>query len=254
MKITVTFRHMEPTKALKEYAEEKIQRVQKYYSKPVVANVVLSVEKINHLAQVTLAGKGLSLKVAEQTDDMYTSIDKVIDKVERSLKRQNEKVKEHKSHVSLKEVGLIFTEETDSTITFKEKGAPCVVKKEKYEEDEITMDEAIQKLNKVGGDFFIFTDIESGFVSVVHNIDGKTVGLITPNNLEQESQRVSGENNSYSVLNSKDYFLGESTLEESLDALKSKKGRFVVYTDNLSSDVKVLYVKRDGVYGLIEER
>ncbi|RME01421.1 MAG: ribosome-associated translation inhibitor RaiA, partial [Deltaproteobacteria bacterium] len=54
MNISVTFRHMEPSEALKAYAEEKLGKLKKYVIPPVEVNVVLSVEKFRHIAEVTL--------------------------------------------------------------------------------------------------------------------------------------------------------------------------------------------------------
>jgi putative sigma-54 modulation protein len=103
MKITVTFRHMDTTEALKQYAIDKIEKVERYFDKPISVHVVLSVEKINHIADVTIATKGATIKVTESTNDMYASIDMVIDKIERKLKRHKDKVKDHK-HKSVSEI------------------------------------------------------------------------------------------------------------------------------------------------------
>ena len=60
MQITTTFRHLEPSDALKSYAEEKLERVKKYIDEPVVAQVFMTVEKIRHCAEVTITAKGFS--------------------------------------------------------------------------------------------------------------------------------------------------------------------------------------------------
>ena len=75
MQITTTFRHMEPSEALKSYAEEKLERVKKYIDEPVVVQVFLTVEKIRHSAEVTITAKGITIKAAEETNDMYASVD-----------------------------------------------------------------------------------------------------------------------------------------------------------------------------------
>ena len=103
MKITVTFRHMDTTEALKQYAMEKIEKVQRYFDKPILAHVVMSVEKINHIADVTITTKGATINVTEATNDMYASIDMVVDKIERKLKKHKDKVKDHK-HKPISEI------------------------------------------------------------------------------------------------------------------------------------------------------
>jgi putative sigma-54 modulation protein len=85
MNISMTFRHMEPTAAMKELVEEKVAKVKKYIQGPVEATVVLSVERYLHACDVTITAKGRTYKGREETDDMYTSIDKVMDKIERQI-------------------------------------------------------------------------------------------------------------------------------------------------------------------------
>jgi ribosome hibernation promoting factor len=88
MQIAVTFRHMESSDAVRSYVEEKLARVKKYIEEPIDAQVVLSVQKkIHHRAEVTMVAKGLTMKSAENKDDMYAAIDLMVDKIERQLKR-----------------------------------------------------------------------------------------------------------------------------------------------------------------------
>ncbi len=94
VKVSVTFRHTDPTEALKQYAEDKIHRIGKYFSKPLDVHVVLSVDsKERQLAEVELHAPGTTIHGKEETVDLYSAIDLVMDKVERQVKKQKEKVK-----------------------------------------------------------------------------------------------------------------------------------------------------------------
>lgn len=93
MQVSVTFRGMESTEALKAYAEEKLEHVKKVVLKPTQAHVILSVEKFRHRAEVTLVANGETLVADDQSDDMYKSIDKVMDKLTRQARRSKEKIK-----------------------------------------------------------------------------------------------------------------------------------------------------------------
>ena len=75
MQLSVTFRHMEPSDALKDYVREKIARVEKHLDSVMDVQVVLSVEKFRHKADITITSDNLKLIVQEQTGDMYSSID-----------------------------------------------------------------------------------------------------------------------------------------------------------------------------------
>jgi putative sigma-54 modulation protein len=93
--VSVTFRHTEPTDALKHYAEEKVHRIGKYFSRPLEAHVVLSIDsKELQVAEVELHPHGGTLiHGKEQTEDLYSAIDLVMDKIERQVKKQKGKNK-----------------------------------------------------------------------------------------------------------------------------------------------------------------
>ena len=92
--VSVTFRHLEPTAALKQYAEEKIHKIGKYFSHPLDAHVILAVDaKQRQLAEVELHTHGSMIHGKEQHQDLYAAIDLVLDKVERQVRKQKEKYK-----------------------------------------------------------------------------------------------------------------------------------------------------------------
>ena len=94
VKVSVTFRHTEPTDALKRYAEEKIHRLGKYFSQPLDAHVVLSVEsKERQSAEVELHAHGTMIHGKEQTEDLYSAIDLVTDNLKRQVRKQKDKTK-----------------------------------------------------------------------------------------------------------------------------------------------------------------
>ncbi len=87
MDITVTFRHTEPIESLRTYAEDKISKLRKYMDAPLEAHVVLTVEKFRHQADVSMSVNGTLVKAVEETGDMYSAIDQVMDKIEKQVKR-----------------------------------------------------------------------------------------------------------------------------------------------------------------------
>jgi putative sigma-54 modulation protein len=94
VKIAVTFRPIPPIDPLKHYAEEKIHRIGKYFSRPLEAHGVLAVEsKERQTAEIKLHALGAVLHGEEETDDLYAAIDVVIDKLQRQVQKQKEKIK-----------------------------------------------------------------------------------------------------------------------------------------------------------------
>jgi len=96
MNTMVTFRHMPASDALRDHAEDKVQKFMKYVIEPVDIHIVLKVEKIRQIAEINVQSKNFTGHAVEESNDMYTSIDKVTSKMEQQLRRHKEKVKDHK--------------------------------------------------------------------------------------------------------------------------------------------------------------
>ncbi len=98
MQFQFSFKHMDSSDALQAYAEDKLrEKIQKFVTKPVDAHVSFSVMKHEHRAHCTLrAGDGFSLEVEHSCSDMYGSVDHMVDKLGTQLKKQKEKLKDHK--------------------------------------------------------------------------------------------------------------------------------------------------------------
>lgn len=89
MNIAITFRQMDATEAVKSYATEKVSRLQKFLRQPLYGQVTLSCQKTLHMADVDLRSGGQHYHAQEASEDMYASIDKVIDKLERQIRDGN---------------------------------------------------------------------------------------------------------------------------------------------------------------------
>src|SRR6476659_10135924 len=118
MQLSVTFRHMDATDALKAYAQEKVERIRKYFPDPIKAHVVLACDRgYNHVADVMITlHNGIVIKGEETTEDMYSSIDLVMAKIERQCRRYNEKIRNHKGSDSI-HVREIFYSVLETTET-----------------------------------------------------------------------------------------------------------------------------------------
>ena len=86
MNITVTFRHVDASDALKKRATEKISKLQKFLRQPMTARVTVSLEKLKHEVEARISSGGERYEAHEATQDMYESIDKVMDKLERQIR------------------------------------------------------------------------------------------------------------------------------------------------------------------------
>src|SRR2546430_12913522 len=103
MQLSVTFRHMDSADALGDYAREKVERIRKYFPDPIKAHVVLVCDRgYNHTADVMITlHNGLVIKGVETTEDMYSSIDLVMAKIERQVRRYKQKIPSPKGQEGL---------------------------------------------------------------------------------------------------------------------------------------------------------
>lgn len=97
LNISITFRHTDSSQALKTYAEEKITGcISKYLDKHAEARLVLTVEKRDHIAELNLHSGGYDVIAKGVTEDLYSAIDKMIDSLDTQLRKQKEKMSNHK--------------------------------------------------------------------------------------------------------------------------------------------------------------
>jgi putative sigma-54 modulation protein len=86
MNISITFRHMDPSDAIKTYASGKLAKIQKFLRRPMTAKVTLSIDQLEHVAEARISSGGAHLEAKEAGEDMYASIDSVLNKLERQIR------------------------------------------------------------------------------------------------------------------------------------------------------------------------
>jgi putative sigma-54 modulation protein len=178
MQITTTFRHMEQSDALKNYVEEKLDRVKKYIDEPIVAQAYLVVEKIRHIVEITLTAKGVTIKASEATHDMYASIDAVVDKIERQIRRYKERLKGHKPSTDVR------AKEGKRTIvqaeSLEQQQTPVVISSEPISIKPMSVDEAVMQMDLMHKEFLVFTDASTENINVLYRRKDGNYGLIEP--------------------------------------------------------------------------
>src|SRR5258707_15346520 len=101
MQLTTTFRHMDGSQAVREYATDKLEKIKKYFNKdPISAHAVFAVERgFNHVADINITlPNGIVINAKEVTEDMYSSIDLAAARIERQVRKWKEKIRDHKPH------------------------------------------------------------------------------------------------------------------------------------------------------------
>jgi len=173
--INVTFRHVDPSQALKDYVVEKLGKLQKVIEKSLEANVTLSVEKYRHIAEVFMTGPGITIKAFESTDDLYSAIDLVCDKVERQLKKVREKQKDKGQGVSQE----FLVSGSSLTISAGE-APPRIVRSDNFLPKPMTVEDAAKHLDILRVDVVMFMNQETNRPGVVFRQQDGNIGFTEP--------------------------------------------------------------------------
>lgn len=179
MQLSVTFRHMEPSDALKGYVQERTGKLIKYIDKPLESQVTLSVQKFRQIADVVITANGIRIAGQEAHEDMYAAIDLVMDKIERQVKKYRDKIRKHKPSQG-KEIRWrrdIYQQES-----FDEDREPVVVRTENYFVKPMSVDEAAMQMDLSHHDFLVFNNASTQTVNVLYRRKDGNYGLIVPQN------------------------------------------------------------------------
>jgi len=176
MQTTFTFRNMEAGEWLKEYAEKKLSRIERYVDKPVSATVILSMEKFRNVAEIKLSARNIVLQGSEEAKEMTLAIDNVIDKIERQIKKIKQKTRNHKDVASRAEGMDMGAEEFDE---FDETSKVAETKKIILEP--MSLEDAILEMDDSRKMFIIYRDSSSEKVSIIYRRDDGKYVLIETN-------------------------------------------------------------------------
>ena len=185
---TVRGRNMEVTPALKDYVEKRVGKIAKYFDKVGEITVLLTVSKGRHTVEVTVPiDKGVMLRGEEATMDMYTSIDLVVEKLERQIHKHKTKLQRRFREGGFK-AELAAEESKAAKARSGEKedtGEYTVVRTKHFSIKPMDEQEAIMQMNMINHDFYVFRDAKTEEISVVYRRADGNYGLISPGAQEE---------------------------------------------------------------------
>ncbi|MBW7452511.1 ribosome hibernation-promoting factor, HPF/YfiA family [Paenibacillus sepulcri] len=176
MKYNVRGQHIQVTDAMRDYVVKKLSRLDRYFEEPISeSTVTMSVTKGKHAVEVTIPLTNAFLRAEEKSDDMYASIDVVVDKLERQIRK-------HKTRINRK-----FRQESGIKMLFKDETSPVkvleeddyeLVRTKRFMLKPMDVEEAILQMNMVGHSFFMFANVDTKEVNVVYKRDDGKYGLL----------------------------------------------------------------------------
>ncbi len=175
MQTSVTFKNLDSSDTLKSYVQDKLDRFDRLLDNPAEANVVLSVEKFRHMAEINIIGDRLTINGKEETIDMYSAIDMVLDKLEKQIKKNKEKIRERRSGTKARNLSILEEE-----ISVPEEEAVSHIRIKNIDYKPMDVEEAVLQLDLVDDNFLVFTNARSDQVNVLYRRRDGNYGLIQP--------------------------------------------------------------------------
>ncbi|MCR4435210.1 MAG: ribosome-associated translation inhibitor RaiA [Clostridiales bacterium] len=175
MRFKVSGKNMDITEALQEKVKKKLGKIEKFFNEDTEAQVTMSVQKNRQIVEVTIPFNGMVIRAEVADSDMYTSIDKAADIVERQISKYKTRLQK-KLHANAFKLdgGSGFSQDVEEEQEFK------VLRTKKFAIKPMTVEEAILQMNLIGHEFFVFSNADSKQVNVVYKRKDGNYGLIEP--------------------------------------------------------------------------
>ena len=174
MKFKISGKNIDLTDELRERVMKKIGKLDKFFSSETEASVMMSIQKSRHIIEVTIPYNGMFFRAEVTTDDMFASIDKSVDIIERQIRKN--KTRLEKKMLS----GSIRTDYVDGDIYVDEEKEFRIERRKKFNTKPMTTEEAILQMNLIGHEFFVFVNSDTKDVNVVYKRKDGNYGIIEP--------------------------------------------------------------------------
>lgn len=189
--IQITGRHLEITDSMKDYAIEKISKVERIMNRIIDVNVIMDIQKMDHRVEIILKAGNTKITSSAATNDMYVSIDLAVDKLERQVLRYKSKLQDHhaKGHAVLNmTVNVLSPKEIEEDLDLNEGEngelerfkTHRVVKQETRPLKILTFDEAVMKMELSGDAFMLFKNEADQKLKLIYRRKDENYGIIEP--------------------------------------------------------------------------
>jgi len=173
MNLIVRGKNIPIADSLRDYVEKRVFKMQRLLGGIEEALATLSVEKDRHRAEITIPLNGFLLRGEEESGDMCTSVDLVMDKLEKQVEK-------YKTKLSKKIKGRNLPETVGSPVIYMQQEEPQIIRTKRFAIKPMTIEEAVMQMNLIGHSFFVFSNAESEEVNVVYRRNDGNYGLIEP--------------------------------------------------------------------------
>lgn len=184
MVLNISGKNMEVSDYLEDVVRKKTRKLERYLKPEAEMQVRLSIEKSRHIAEATISVDGVVLRGEEATGDMYSSIDAVIKKIERQMRKYRTKLGRRLRESAFAEQAA-FNEEVDEQIAAtelaeEEYNEPRIVRNKRFVAEPMEVEDAVMHMDLVGHSFFVYRNPASNEVNVVYRRKDGDYGVIEP--------------------------------------------------------------------------
>ena len=172
MKYIMTGRNVEVTNAMREYAEKKLSKIEKFFNEDTEANVTFSVQKKRHILGVTIYFEGNTYRAEATNDDLYVSIDKGVDLLEGQIR----KIKTKKERMNKEEMGSIKYESQAQYLVPEGE----VTKVKTFTTKPMTVEDVMLELKDSDKTFYVFNNSETSETNVLFKLKDGNYGILEP--------------------------------------------------------------------------
>jgi ribosome hibernation promoting factor len=187
MRVSMAGRHMEMTDALRAHVEKCLDKVEGHFDRVIDADVVLSVEKRRHIAEVTLHANGVRIHGKESSSDMYASVDAAVAKLDKQILKYKDRLNRHAARKGAKGVddgeyfhNIIEMRDAEEPVSEDAPARHRVVLHETLPMKPMNVEEATLQLELSDENFIVFSNADTQQVNVLYTRDDGTFGLIEP--------------------------------------------------------------------------
>ena len=175
MQLTIKGRHWKVTPDYRAYAERRIEKLQRYFSHLISAQLTVTEEGYRHLAELRIFGNGVDLTGRAQNPDPRAALDAVLEKQEQALKRRKERLKDRKKRgASLRQQGI---PELPPQATQRDRGGVEIVRS-RPKQRTLTVDQAVRMLLKSRLTVLAFSEPDGGGMRIAYRLEDGQVGLL----------------------------------------------------------------------------
>lgn len=177
MQITITARHFELTKAIRDHVETACLKIKKYFDQIITIHVTLALENNRNICEMSLHASKFGIQAQSEEIDMYLSIDNTIDKMEAQIKKLKDKVTDHQK-LSVKEFDDYSRASLYQVNAAEE--TKKLIKTKRVIPETLTIQEAIEKLSSSEDGYYIFKNVETDGINVLVRKDETHFKLFEP--------------------------------------------------------------------------